>query len=222
MKMAANLRAREVLRAGDFLPGRLVMERGSARDYSELERFHYVRERPATWAGVWRVVYVDCGLLNVDCCRERRGLCASPQSTVNNQQSRTVAVGVLSWPLVTVHVRDELLGLGRGKSAAKIRFLNEHVRTISRVIVHPQFRSLGLASRLVRRVCEDCSTRYVEAVAVMGRVHPFFERGGMKRVGECGSGEAYLLLDRDEWKNPGGRCALSRRLGIFNGKEVLS
>jgi ABC-type ATPase with predicted acetyltransferase domain len=60
-------------------------------------------------------------------------------------------------------------------------FINRHIRTISRVIVHPQFRALGLSSLLVRCICKHCDTRYTEAMAVMGRAHPFFEKGGMQR-----------------------------------------
>jgi predicted N-acetyltransferase YhbS len=81
----------------------------------------------------------------------------------------------------------------------KILFANANVRTLSRVIVHPQFRSIGLASLLVREVCREAGTRYVEALAVMGRVHPFFEKGGMQRVdvpGAVGGDPAYFLHDR--------------------------
>ncbi|MEO6436540.1 MAG: GNAT family N-acetyltransferase, partial [Tepidisphaeraceae bacterium] len=74
-----------------------------------------------------------------------------------------------------------------------------NVRAISRVIVHPQFRGLGVASGLVRRVLLDCPTRYVEATAAMGEVHPFFEKGGMRRVvpGREG-GAAYFIWDGKE------------------------
>jgi N-acetylglutamate synthase-like GNAT family acetyltransferase len=76
--------------------------------------------------------------------------------------------------------------------------VNRHVRTISRVIVHPQFRALGIASQLVRRILQDCPTRYVEAVAAMGAVHPFFERAGMTRVEPATAAEpAYFLFDRE-------------------------
>ena len=210
MKMATETRGREALGAleflaVDFLPGRLVIERGRARDYRELGRFHYVMEAPATWAGVWRIVYEARSI------RDAAPLCPGV--------GRVVAVGVLSWPLLSCRARDGLLGLRRRKTLGKMRFLNRHVRTISRVIVHPQFRSLGLASRLVRRICAECPTRFVEAVAVMGRVHPFFERGGMERVGTCGKDGAYFFLDR---MDPGRRCALSRRGGGIEGMEVLS
>jgi hypothetical protein len=55
---------------------------------------------------------------------------------------------------------------------------------------------------LVRRICEECPTRYVEAIAAMGEVHPFFERGGMRKV-ESGdaSGKAYFCFDREDMKH---------------------
>jgi len=65
------------------------------------------------------------------------------------------------------------------------------------VIVHPQFRSLGLSSILARWMCEQCDTRYVEALAAMGRAHPFFERAGMTRFEPTEkSGAVYYLFDR--------------------------
>ena len=59
--------------------------------------------------------------------------------------------------------------------------LNREVRTISRVIVHPQYRGLGLAVKLVRHVLDNARTVFTEALAVMGKAHPFFERAGMIR-----------------------------------------
>src|SRR5947207_1365182 len=81
--------------------------------------------------------------------------------------------------------------MGRGRDRGKFKFLNSNVGTIAGVIVHPQFRAMGIASWLVRRICEDCPTRYVEAIAVMGEVVPFFERAGMRRAGE-----GYFLWER--------------------------
>jgi len=93
--------------------------------------------------------------------------------------------------------RRAALGL-RGSLGDDLRFINRHVRTISRVIVHPQFRSLGLSSLLVRCLCKHCDTRYIEALAMMGRAIPFFERAGMKRY-EPRAGDApiyYLYRKR--------------------------
>ncbi len=57
--------------------------------------------------------------------------------------------------------------------------LNREMRTIARVVVHPIFRSVGLAVQLVRHLLDRAETPYVEALAAMGRVHPFFSRAGM-------------------------------------------
>jgi GNAT superfamily N-acetyltransferase len=62
------------------------------------------------------------------------------------------------------------------------RLLNKHVRTISRVVIDPRYRALGVARRLVRHYLDDPLTRYTEAVAAMGRCCPFFTRAGMSEV----------------------------------------
>ncbi len=152
-----------------FLPGQFQITRGSAADYSELARFHYRPGRPATWAGIWIIQY----------------------------ETRLIAVGVLSYPTINSNARDAALDLHRltrPARPARLAFINANIRTISRVIVHPQFRGLGLASRLVQRICHDCPTRWTEACAAMARIHPFFEKGGMTRLG--GESKAYFLHDK--------------------------
>ncbi len=86
----------------------------------------------------------------------------------------------------------------------KLLFANANLRTITRVIVHPTFRSAGLAVAIVKRLCEHCLTRYVEAMAKMGRVHPFFERAGMMRVTPADPDRpVYFCFDRGEEPSPG-------------------
>jgi GNAT superfamily N-acetyltransferase len=166
-----------------FLPGVLWVSRGTVGDYRGLERFHYRSKGPATWAGVWVVRYEEERHVGTKARRhEGRG--------EYREEGRVVAVAVLSYPTVNSGARDRALGMERWERGRKLRFVNEHVRTISRVVVHPQFRGVGLASRLVRYVCAECPTRWVEAYAVMGRVHPFFEKGGMVRMERHGGTEA--------------------------------
>jgi ABC-type ATPase with predicted acetyltransferase domain len=158
------------------LPGRVVLRRGRARDYERLKRFHYRGKRPATWADVWVAEYFRADSKPAD--------------------GRVVAVGVLSYPTIALHARDEALGLRGMEERARIAFVNRNVRTISRVIVHPQFRSVGLAVALVQCLMRGCNTRYVEALAVMGKAHPFFEKAGMRRI-ESGEGRpVYYLWER--------------------------
>ena len=66
-------------------------------------------------------------------------------------------------------------------SRGRVRFWNEHLRTISRVVIDPNWRGLGLAVRLVRETLPLAGVPYVEALAAMARVHPFFEQAGLTR-----------------------------------------
>jgi GNAT superfamily N-acetyltransferase len=116
---------------------------------------------------------------------------------IANCKSRLAAVAVLAYPTLASRARERALGLDGRSRREVIAFVNAHVRTISRVIVHPQFRGLGLASLLVRRICDACPTRYVEAFAAMGDLHPLFASGGMRRTNANVDGEAaYFIFER--------------------------
>jgi GNAT superfamily N-acetyltransferase len=174
---------------GDFLSGKLVIERGAARDYDELARFHYVAGRPGTWAGVWVAKYKEEGGRIKD---EK-----DPAAVSSLLVDRVVAIAVLSWPSLGSIAREKVLNVRQfGDRKQRAKWLNAHVRTISRVVVHPQFRGVGLASELVRRILHECPTRYVETIAAMGKVHPFFEHAGMTRIEHDGV-KAYFIYDRD-------------------------
>lgn len=60
-----------------------------------------------------------------------------------------------------------------------LTLLNNSLKTVSRVIIEPRCRGLGLASWLVKETMPLVGTGMVEAVAVMGKVHPFFKQAGM-------------------------------------------
>jgi GNAT superfamily N-acetyltransferase len=182
-------------RPRNILPGRLRIERGTFADYRRLEHFHYAPGAPAAPTGVWRVVYLTPRHL----LRRRARRQLHCQLKIDNCQSaiaRVIAVGVLAYPTPASHARERALGLSGPRYGPKLAFVNRHVRTIARIIVHPQFRGLGVAARLVRRICEECTTRYVEAFAAMGDVHPFFVHGGMRRVPPATEAEAaYFIFD---------------------------
>ncbi len=63
--------------------------------------------------------------------------------------------------------------------STQLALVNKNIRCISRVIIEPRFRSLGLASRLVSETMPKVDVPIVETLAVMGLVNPFFERAGM-------------------------------------------
>lgn len=164
-----------------FLPGRMLLRLGRPSDYAALERFHYRGRRPATWAGVICIEYVECA----------GGTPWRGHEVQRHDLGRIVGVGVLSWPTAVSRPRREVFHLDASDYGRQVRWANANVRTISRVIVHPQFRGLGLARILVEGLCAICRAPYAEARAAMASVHPLFERAGMRRH-DCGEEAAYF------------------------------
>jgi GNAT superfamily N-acetyltransferase len=146
----------------------LVLLAGTFADFAALRGHHYRAARPATFTRI--VALRDGRPTVVGRYLRRRG------------EPRPVAVLVESLPSLGCRLRDEATG-GRYASikpaGRRARALNAEVRCISRVIVQPQFRGLGLAVRLVKHALATATTPITEAIAAMGNVHPFFEKAGM-------------------------------------------
>lgn len=62
--------------------------------------------------------------------------------------------------------------------------LNEKLSTISRVVVHPKYRTIGLGAQLVKETLPLAGTLYVEMPAVMAKYNPFAEKAGMQKIEE--------------------------------------
>jgi len=60
--------------------------------------------------------------------------------------------------------------------------LQQEVSTISRVVVHPKYRTVGLGAKLVRETLPLAGTPYVEMIAVMAKYNPFAEKAGMQKI----------------------------------------
>jgi GNAT superfamily N-acetyltransferase len=85
---------------------------------------------------------------------------------------------------VIVYSNPPPMCFGRAKVwKGNIQKLNKEIATISRVVVHPKYRSIGLGERLVAETLPLVGT-HVETVAVMAKYNPFFERAGMKKIAE--------------------------------------
>ena len=65
-----------------------------------------------------------------------------------------------------------------------VQELNTQFSIISRVVLHPKYRTIGLGAKLVKETLPLAGTPNIEAVAVMARYNPFFERAGMKKIVE--------------------------------------
>ncbi len=96
----------------------------------------------------------------------------------------TKAVGIIvySMPVPGLELRNVatdnfFVGFDR---STQLALINKNIRCISRVVIEPRFRGLGLASRLVRQTMPKMNVPIIEAMAVMGIINPFFEKAGMR------------------------------------------
>ena len=63
-----------------------------------------------------------------------------------------------------------------------LKELNQKLALISRIVVHPKYRTIGLGEKLIRDSLPLVGVPYVEMIAVMPKYNPFAERAGMRRV----------------------------------------
>ena len=96
----------------------------------------------------------------------------------------------------SMKLRDKLIGViaytyptpttsGRVKAVGyrpRLKDLNREWTLISRVIVHPKYRTIGLGVKLIKDTLRLTGRRHVELMAVMAQYNPFAERAGMKKV----------------------------------------
>jgi GNAT superfamily N-acetyltransferase len=96
------------------------------------------------------------------------------------------------------------LAYGRRRVLPKMPYqeLSRILSTITRVVVHPKYRTIGLGAKLVRETLPKAGTPYVELVAVMAKYNPFAERAGMTRVAES-KPEPKLLRAAEELASQG-------------------
>src|SRR5699024_2443718 len=59
--------------------------------------------------------------------------------------------------------------------------ISSDTRRISRVVVHPTYRGVGIAQALIRE-CIRVSDVKIDTLAAMAKYNPVFERAGMTRV----------------------------------------
>ncbi|MEM1566723.1 MAG: ATP-binding cassette domain-containing protein [Candidatus Bathyarchaeia archaeon] len=65
-----------------------------------------------------------------------------------------------------------------------LKQLQKEVSTITRVIIHPKYRTIGLGTKIVKETLPLAGTPYVETLAVMAKYNPFFEKAGMRKIAE--------------------------------------
>ena len=161
----------KAMRRGGALPEAeaLIAARGGMADYAALAGHHYRAARPGT-------------AMRVLTLRDRRPGVVGRYLRRRGVGDRVAAVLVESMPALRCAMREWATRQRYGgwlSHGERARLLADELRCISRVIIDPRWRGLGLAVRLVRRALDTAETPLTEALAAMGRVNPFFERAGM-------------------------------------------
>jgi len=135
----------------------LRIQRGTLADYAAFSSMHY-RQRG-------QVGFVD----KVFVCRE--GL-----------DGPSLGVVVYAHPALELKLRNRVT---RHAFSRQARRLNQELRVLKRLVIHPDIRGCGLGHWFVRRTLPLVGTRFVECLAAMGAINPIFEKAGMRRIGVC-------------------------------------
>jgi hypothetical protein len=143
------------------LNSKLEVVRGDLADYRQLACYHY---RDGQLAGV-KVIFI-----------------LRPTTPMGPLRKRPVGAIVYTMPVPRAELRNAATGnVFQGfDRQTQLALLNRNVRCISRVVIEPRFRGIGLATRLVRETMPQVNVPIVEAVGVMPLVNPFLEKAGMK------------------------------------------
>jgi len=176
------------------ISGLFRFEPGTRDDLGALIPFHYRSGLPATLERVLRAVDKETGTL--------AGVLAISRPTLNGAWRAHAWPGRFDGP-------DKILAAKR---------INRDLRTISRVIVDPRFRGLGVAPALVRSYLREPATPCTEAIASMGGVCPFFASAGMAEFRVPPSARDARLMDAlghagvERWRLATPDLALDRAL----------
>lgn len=138
-----------------FLVGKINIEKGSRRDYAQFSQSHYRQSK--------ELGFVDCVY------------------TMYDGNDKCIGVIVYSYGALALALRNKATNR---RFSRKPKQLNEELRVIRRVVVHPDLRGCGLGHFLVSKTMPLVGVEFIECLASMGRYNPVFEKAGMTKIGE--------------------------------------
>jgi ABC-type lipoprotein export system ATPase subunit/predicted GNAT family N-acyltransferase len=87
------------------------------------------------------------------------------------------------------------------------RRINAEVLRLSRIVINPKYRGVGLAQKLIEETLPLLNVKLVETVAAMAKHNPFFEKAGFRNFGVLNGTEAQDQL-REKITSLGGKPEL--------------
>jgi len=133
----------------------IKIELGELDDYNKLKRFHYRQAGLGAVKAVYKMTYKD----------------------------DVIGVIVITYPHLNLRGRNVYCNNRYGKmSKENCTAINERFECISRIVIHPKFRGIGLSKKLLNKYFEMTDCDYIETLAVMANYNPFFEKAGMTRM----------------------------------------
>ncbi len=159
------------------------VERGGREDWLALAPLHYRGHHPGAVTDIFRLVHASRSRRPGARPGARQDAPARSRTPLDPADGTLVGVIVYARAPLALAARNRATGgryrLARCGRVSAATLINRELRIISRLVIAPNWRGLGLGSRLVRETLPRVGTPYVETLAAMGRVHPFFERAGM-------------------------------------------
>jgi len=152
------------------------------KHYGKQITIHYHHRKPPTQCTITRRISITTGTLNdykqLSQFHYRTATCPAPRKIFTLKHKNTLAgVIVYAYPPPTC--------FGRSKTwKGTLKQLQQEISTITRIVIHPKYRSIGLATKLVHDTLPQAETPFVETIAVMARINPFFQKAGMQHITE--------------------------------------
>lgn len=154
-----------------------TITRGTHQEWSQLSHLHYAAGDPATTHSYWVA---------------RHPKMFGPAGVV-----------VYSYPDLHSAARNlattDAYKIGGSREAAMK--LNREVRKLSRIVISPEVRGIGLSRRLIMETVPLLNIRYVETVAAMGEHHGFLKSIGFTQVPQTPAAieaSIYAAADQDQ------------------------
>ena len=132
----------------------IKIEEGSIQDYYKLEKFHYRNGKFAGHYKTFRMLHND-ELIGVIC---------------------------YSYPPLALKGRNTYTDRYKNSTSEIAKLINKELKIVSRVVIHPKYRGVGLATKLLKETMPLTNQKYIELLAVMSKFNPFAEKSGMVKV----------------------------------------